>query len=76
MPQYIFALEDQEDLMCLGIDQEPVSFKLAELFDEDMEIEELDFLNEIHETDKITEDMLQAAQKWWTECKGWVLSLG
>jgi len=73
--RYKFHFSDNE-LICCKIDSEEVSFKLGELFGfeyPEMEFEEISFLNEIHQTDKITEAMLAEAKDWWEENKESIL---
>lgn len=51
--------------MCSEVNGANVEFKLGEMFGNSMEFEDVDFLNEIHETNKITEEMLHSAKLWW-----------
>lgn len=68
MKKYYFSIANN-DLICVGIDNQIVEFKVGEIFgfeNPSMEIEDdVVFLNQIHETTLITQEMLVAAQKWW-----------
>ena len=61
---YTFRM-DGDDLVCSEVSGEHVEFKLAEMFGASMEFEDVDFLNQIYETDKISEEMLRSAKSWW-----------
>jgi hypothetical protein len=50
------------DLLCTQFNGMPVEWKLAERFMGRFEFEEVEFLNEIHETDLITAELLNAAR--------------
>ena len=51
-----------DDLMCTRFEGQVVEWKLAERFREQFEFEEVDFLNDIHETTLITSDLLDEAR--------------
>lgn len=63
MKRYKFKIKEN-DLICVEINGESVDFKLAEMFNHNMDFEDIDFLNEIHETISISNDMINAAKLW------------
>jgi hypothetical protein len=51
-----------DDLLCIQFNGTPVEWKLAERLRGRFEFEDIQFLNEIHETDLITADLLDEAR--------------
>jgi hypothetical protein len=51
-----------DDLLCTRFEGQVVEWKLAERFRDRFEFEEVDFLNDIHETTHITFDLLDEAR--------------
>jgi hypothetical protein len=51
-----------DDLLCTQFNGAPVEWKLAERHRGRFEFEDVQFLNEIHETDLITADLLAEAR--------------
>lgn len=51
-----------DDLLCTQFNGTPVEWKLAERLGGSFEFEDVQFLNEIHETDLITAELLDAAR--------------
>jgi hypothetical protein len=50
-----------DDLLCTRFEDQVVEWKLAERLRDRFEFEEVDFLNDIHETTLITSDLLDEA---------------
>ena len=55
-----------KDLMCIQFNGESVEWKLAEIFSGEFEFEDVEFLNEIHETNLITEELISKARNFST----------
>ena len=51
-----------DDLLCTRFEGQVVEWKLAERLRDRFEFEEVDFLNDIHETTLITSDLLDEAR--------------
>lgn len=70
MTTYCFEFKNR-DLICNCIDDQVVDFKIGELFGTNyasMEIEDdFVFLNQINNTNLITQDLITAAEKWWRD---------
>lgn len=62
---------DKYDLMCVEFNGDSVDWKLGEFFSKNgiddvvLEFEEVDFLNEIHQTNLISEELLKLAMEWY-----------
>jgi hypothetical protein len=62
------------DLLCVKYNNESVEWKLAEIFLGEFEFEDIEFLNEIHATNLITEQLLLEARRFVTEQKSTIVT--